>query len=206
MRVKTEAKREAIIQVATEVFRELGFEGASMVEIAARVGGSRATLYGYFSTKEELFVAAIHGVARKHFAPLFESLAQDESDWVEGLQHFGEKFLAVACSQEIIQAQRAVIGESGRSNIGQLFFEGGPKMGVKQLAAFLERQMRQGLLREADADTAANHLIALLESQTIKPRLLGIGAAPTRKELRDATRCAIQVFCGGYARDDRARR
>lgn len=206
MRVKTEAKREAIVQVATEVFRELGFEGASMVEIAARVGGSRATLYGYFSTKEELFVAAIHGVAKRHFAPLFASLTQeDDADWTQVLQRFGEKFLVVACSPEAIQAQRAVVAESGRSNIGRLFFEGGPQQGVNQLAAFLAQQMHQGRLRTADPDVAANHLMALLESETIKPRLLGIGPAPTRKMLREATQRALQVFLGGYAPVDRPR-
>ncbi|KAF1018779.1 MAG: HTH-type transcriptional regulator RutR [Paracidovorax wautersii] len=202
MRVKTEAKREAIVQVATEVFRELGFEGASMVEIAARVGGSRATLYGYFSTKEELFVASIHGVAKQHFAPLFASLTQDKADWTQTLQHFGEKFLAVVCSQEAIQAQRAVIAESGRSNIGRLFFEGGPQEGTKQLAAFLERQMHHGRLRTADSGAAANHLMALLESETVKPRLLDIGPTPTRKALREATQRALQVFLGGYAPAD----
>lgn len=130
MRVKTEAKRDAIVQVASEVFRELGFEGASMVEIAARVGGSRATLYGYFGSKEELFVAVIHGAAKSHFDPIFAALGQEGEDDLERvLQRFGEKVLAVVCSQEVIQAQRAVIAESGRTDIGRLFYEGGPKRG-----------------------------------------------------------------------------
>ena len=54
MRVKTEAKRQHIVDVAAQAFRELGFEGASMAEICARVGGSKATLYNYFASKEEL--------------------------------------------------------------------------------------------------------------------------------------------------------
>ena len=56
MRVRTESKREAILEAASHVFLESGFEGASMAEIAARVGGSKATLYGYFGSKEDLFV------------------------------------------------------------------------------------------------------------------------------------------------------
>ena len=200
MRVKTEAKRDAIVQVASEVFRELGFEGASMVEIAARVGGSRATLYGYFKSKEELFVAVILGVAKSHFDPIFAALAQEcEDDLAQVLQRFGEKFLVVVCSQEVIEAQRAVIAESGRSDIGRLFYEGGPRQGLTELAKFLELQMRKGRLRPTDPGVAAHHLMGLLDSETVKPSLIGIRGPLTRKELREATRRAVQVFLGGYA-------
>jgi len=200
VRVKTEAKRDAIVQVASEVFRELGFEGASMVEIAARVGGSRATLYGYFSSKEELFVAAIHSAAKKHFEPIFAALGQEGDDDLERvLQRFGEKVLVAVCSQEVIQAHRAVIAESGRSDIGRLFYEGGPKRAIEELGDFLERQMRKDRLRTADPYVAASHLMALLESETVRPSLLGIQGPLTRKELREATRRALRVFLGGYA-------
>ncbi|SEF25195.1 TetR/AcrR family transcriptional regulator [Variovorax sp. NFACC27] len=200
MRVKTEAKRDAIVQVASEVFRELGFEGASMVEIAARVGGSRATLYGYFASKEELFVAVIHNAAKHHFEPIFAALAQEGDDDLElVLQRFGEKVLVAVCSQEVIQAHRAVIAESGRTDIGRLFYEGGPKKGVAELAGFLERQMHKGRLRTADTHIAAQHLMALLHSETVTPSLLGIQGPMTRKDLREATRRALQVFLGGYA-------
>lgn len=200
MRVKTEAKREAIVQVASEVFRELGFEGASMVEIAARVGGSRATLYGYFSSKEELFVAVIHAAAKSHFEPIFAALGQEDDDDLERvLQRFGEKVLAVVCSQELIQAHRAVIAEAGRSDIGRLFFEGGPRKGLEELGGFLERQMRKGRMRTADPYVAAGHLTALLDSETVRPSLLGMQGPLTRKDLREATRRAVQVFLGGYA-------
>lgn len=200
MRVKTEAKRDAIVQVAAEVFRELGFEGASMVEIAARVGGSRATLYGYFSSKEELFVAVTHGTAKVHFAPIFAALGQESDDDLEQvLQRFGEKILAVVCSQEVIQAHRAVIAESGRSDIGRLFYEGGPKKGLTELAGFLELQMQKGRLRKADPQVAARHLTALLDSETVMPSLIGIEGPLSRKDLREATRRALQTFLGGYA-------
>src|SRR5512145_233681 len=59
MRVKTEERRQAIIEKAGEVFRAVGFDRASMSEIAANVGGSKATLYAYFPSKEELFIAVM---------------------------------------------------------------------------------------------------------------------------------------------------
>ena len=44
MKTKTEAKRRAILEKAADVFRELGFEKASMSEICARVGAARVKI------------------------------------------------------------------------------------------------------------------------------------------------------------------
>lgn len=76
MRVRTEAKRDAILEAAAEVFLEAGFEGASMSQIAARAGGSKRTLYGYFPSKEELFVAMAHNVATSFLDPVVDALSQ----------------------------------------------------------------------------------------------------------------------------------
>ncbi|OYW88264.1 MAG: TetR family transcriptional regulator, partial [Sphingobium sp. 32-64-5] len=54
MRVRTDDRRQAILDVATEMFREVGYARASMAAISARIGGSKGTLYGYFKSKEEL--------------------------------------------------------------------------------------------------------------------------------------------------------
>ncbi|MGH6965637.1 MAG: TetR/AcrR family transcriptional regulator, partial [Phenylobacterium sp.] len=47
-RLDRDARREAILDVAQEVFLEEGFANASMSTIAARLGGSKGTLYNYF--------------------------------------------------------------------------------------------------------------------------------------------------------------
>src|SRR6201985_3540974 len=52
-------RRELILDVAEAVFLEQGFAAASMSEIAARLGGSKGTLYNYFKSKDELFQAYV---------------------------------------------------------------------------------------------------------------------------------------------------
>jgi AcrR family transcriptional regulator len=54
---RRDAKRDTIIEVARQVFFEEGYAAASMSTIAARLGGSKGTLYNYFKSKEELFEA-----------------------------------------------------------------------------------------------------------------------------------------------------
>ena len=52
-------RRELILDVAQGVFLEEGFAKASMSVIAAKLGGSKGTLYNYFKSKEELFNAYV---------------------------------------------------------------------------------------------------------------------------------------------------
>ncbi len=199
MRVRTEAKRDAIVEAASEVFLESGFEGASMAEIATRVGGSKATLYGYFRTKEELFVEAMQGEAKRYFEPIFAALQKDHDDLRQALQQFGERTLAVICLETSIQARRAIIAESGRSDIGLRFYERGPKKGVAELAAFLARKIEEGELRPCDPQVAAHHLMALLDSETVTPCLLGVKKKPSATFVRQAVARALDSFLLGYA-------
>lgn len=199
MRVRTEAKREAIVEAAAQVFLELGFDGASMAQIAARVGGSKGTLYGYFSSKEELFVEVIHTMAKLYLEPIFEALQKNHDDLRDALQQFGERTLAVLCLETSIQARRAIIAQSGRSDIGMRFYERGPKKGARQVAVFLAHQIEAGKLRPCDPDVAACHLMALLDSETVVPCLLGVHPQPTPAHLQAAVSRALDTFLAGYA-------
>ena len=48
------ARREEIVEVAAHVFRDHGFEAATLRDVAAAMGTDRASLYYYFGSKEEL--------------------------------------------------------------------------------------------------------------------------------------------------------
>src|SRR4249919_3776788 len=58
-RVRTDEKRREIVKAAQELFEEHGFDRTSMSMISERVGGSKATLYGYFRSKEEILSAVL---------------------------------------------------------------------------------------------------------------------------------------------------
>ena len=50
-----QARRQEIAKAAARVFNRLGFQGASMTAVAAELDMDRASLYYYFSSKEEMF-------------------------------------------------------------------------------------------------------------------------------------------------------
>src|SRR5258708_7191247 len=70
-RTKDEAlqvrRREEILAAATSVFAECGYRNADVQVIADRLGLGKGTVYRYFPSKRELFLAAVdRGVRRLH--------------------------------------------------------------------------------------------------------------------------------------------
>lgn len=54
------AEREVLmLDVAEQIFGELGYQASSMDEIAARAGVSKPMLYHYYGSKEKLFLACL---------------------------------------------------------------------------------------------------------------------------------------------------
>ncbi len=84
--------RQEILAAARKVFAMRGFKDATIDEIAEKAEFGKATLYHYFSTKEEMF----REVMQDGFAQMVE-LTREELDREgpprELLRHFGERFL-----------------------------------------------------------------------------------------------------------------
>lgn len=125
-------------------------------------------------------------------------MASRSSDLPNVLQRFGEAALAIVTSESSIKTRRTIISESGRSDIGMRFYETGPKIGIQALAFFFQEHMETGIMRQTDALVAAQHFLALLDSETVQPCLMGTKKALSKKELSEAVHRAVDAFLGGY--------
>ncbi|MEQ6289394.1 TetR/AcrR family transcriptional regulator [Vogesella sp. GCM10023246] len=198
MRVKTESRRQAIVEAAAAVFIERGFEATSMAEIASRAGGSKATLYSYFPSKEELFLMVMKFLAEERMQQAFARLVPSD-DLAGALQAFGENFLLNVLSPELAALRGIVLGEGRRSGMGRLFYDNGPARGWQMVADFLAGEMAAGRLRQARPWTAAMHLIGLLEAEYQEQIIVGITELPPVEQIRASVAEAIKVFLAGYA-------
>ena len=59
------AKRTELLQIAGDVFKDKGYERATLNDIAARFGTDRAAIYYYFAGKEEIFQEVFQATAKK---------------------------------------------------------------------------------------------------------------------------------------------
>lgn len=199
MKVRTEARREAILEVASQVFLEFGFERTSMSEIVKRIGGSKSTIYGYFPSKEALFLAVTHAAGAKHVdTALADFAAYGGGNLALALTRFSEKLVGFLCSDESVAVQRMVLGEAGHSDIGQLYYEGGPKRGLTVLAEVFRQAMERGELRREDPWIVAQQFGALINAESQYRWYYRDAAALTKAQVKRAAERAVVVFMRAY--------
>lgn len=157
--------RDHILRTAKDVFLEMGFERASMDEVATRAKTSKRSLYAHFESKEKLYVAVIELVRRLFLARL--KMPGDYSGQpAEALALFCARYLASLLYEAQIQMCRVSMAETARFPAGAaqhfdvVFTEVEARIGAYFKAAF-------GVSARASADAAQRLL-----GQLLYPRLL----------------------------------
>lgn len=203
MKVRTEARRTSIIEAAAILFQEVGFERASMNELTKRLGGSKTTLYGYFSSKEELFVEVVRSVATGHLSEAVELLSSYDRDSYpleQVLIRFGERMLLVLTNDRgALAVYRMVMAEAGRSNIGMLFYEAGPSECNTVLSGWMSEAIMRGELRPGDPRVNAAQFLALLTAEVQERLFLPVSEPLALEQIQALVERAVNMFMLGAA-------
>ena len=194
LRVKTEDRRQAIISVALSVFREVGFERASMALISRRLGGSKGTLYGYFSSKEELFETAMKAASEGPGDQTMDLLDSSDDDLRTVLERFADAYLSFVVSEQVLAITRTAIHEGSGSALGPHLFDQGPGRALRKMETFFAELIDRGKIRNVSPMVASLHLKSLIEAGFLEEALYG---ASTQQ--RSALSSAIEAFLRAYA-------
>ena len=199
---RRDERRDGILDVARDCFLADGYAATSMSTIAARLGGSKGTLYNYFKSKEELFKAVMQRQCGALAETLFD-VDHDGDDVSERLQHFAGKFLTLLLTPESLGIHRVVVGESGRfPELGRMFYDMGPKVILTKIAGYLSDLMDQGVLRRADPFVAAQQFKDLTISGVLQPRTWGVITGDmTDAEIENQVNNAVDTFLRAYRPD-----
>jgi len=194
-------RREAILDVATEIFLSEGYASTSMSTIAARLGGSKGTLYNYFKSKEELFEAYV----RRHCAiqklEIMAILTEDGPPR-EVITNWARRYLTVTTGDKSLNNWRVISAECQKSpEFGKVFYESGPRLGAQILADALKKWADAGYFRIDDPLVAAHQFLSLLSGRMIKARLLLYMPAPTEDEIITEVDNAISTFFAAFGTD-----
>ncbi|MBB5339428.1 TetR/AcrR family transcriptional regulator [Tunturiibacter gelidoferens] len=194
-----ESRVAELLDIASQVFLENGFAGASMNEIARLSNSSKTTFYSRFPTKEKLFIAVME---RRMETVLGEVTAPlpAESPIDVALKEYGTRFLRFALSDEQITLLRIISMESVRfPELGERFYELGPKRGQTFLAGYFQEQIKLGHLVRDDPWTMAEHLISLLSGGLVRWRILGLQTGTrTKDKQQEHIAGVLRVFLRAY--------
>lgn len=193
-------RRDAIVAIAREAFAADGYAGTSMSSIAARLGGSKGTLYSYFKSKEELFIAVVQKKCQKILALLNAAEIEGGGDLRATLTNFGEHFAELILSDESVATFRLATAECGRfPEIGRAIFNSGVRQNHRRMEEFLAHAREQGQLREdADVEVAAEQFLDLCLTGLHRKRLWNVIGKPTEQEIRTNVENAVTTFMRAF--------
>lgn len=192
------AKRRQIVQGAREIFLAKGFDAASMSDIARAAGVSKGTLYVYFENKEQLFEAIVHEECLVHAEGAF-TLDHANHDVEAILRRLGTAYLEFLCTAEKASALRTVAAIADRMpEIGRVFYETGPAVGIAKLADYLKAQNEAGVLAVDDCMVAAAQFLDACKSTLFMPVLFNFSAAPGPEAIKHVVGIAVRTFLRAY--------
>jgi AcrR family transcriptional regulator len=197
-RLDRDTRREAILDVAQDVFLEEGFAAASMSTIAARLGGSKGTLYNYFKSKDELFEAFVQRRCIWQQEEMFAGPDAD-ADVAEALRRVARGYLRHVLGDANLRNFRLIIAEAERSpELARMFYDAGPRRGLQRIAALLEHWAAKGALKIDDAPLAAGDFAMLCKDRWLLPRLCGVAPELTPDQVEAETARAVDTFLRMY--------
>ena len=138
---------------------DLGFDGASMGEIARAAGVSKGTLYVYFADKNRLFEAIVEEEALEQGKVAFNF--DPERDVATTLRDFGQAYIQLLCRPGGGSAIRTVMAIAERMpDVGRRYYEHVLEKTINRLADYLERACRaNGDLAIDDCQLAASQFM-----------------------------------------------
>ena len=177
---------------AREVFFRCGYEGATVDAIAAEGKVSKATMYSYYPTKEQLFLSVVESecgrLADEILRPLIASLEPRAQ-----LEELALRMVDLTLDDTYIRLLRTCVGAS------EAYFRAGPKPARELVGRILERLTREGALDVDDDRRASDHFIHLCVSGLLMPRLLAVKRAVHREQhAREAVAAFLRLYGSGH--------
>src|SRR5262245_34690434 len=191
------SKRRQILDGARKVFMDLGFDGASMGEIARAAGVSKVTLYVYFADKNRLFEAIVeeetlgHGQLEFNFDPT--------RDVPTTLREFGHAYIALLCRPGGGSAIRTVMAIAERMpEVGSRFYNHVIAHTVDRLATYLEARAKLGELVIDDYQLAAWQFMQMCQATLFQAFIFQAKPSPSPDRIATVVDSATRVFFAAY--------
>ncbi len=196
MRRKTDERRLAILGAAHLAFAEAGFRNTTIEDIARRFGGSKATIYSYFRSKEELFVAVTEAFISGAILEAFSLLDPADEDIAANLAVFGCAYLRAVLRSDVLALRSMVAIEGQTSSLAATFHASGPARAEGDLERFFAVHRQAG--RIAVDRLGARRLLALLEAEFLEARLFGVIDLPNDAQIAASVALSIEAFLRIY--------
>ena len=191
------SKRRQILAGASKVFMDLGFDGASMGEIARAAGVSKGTLYVYFADKNRLFEAIVEQEMLDQQKVDFNF--DPERDVATTLREFGQAYIQLLCRPGGGSAIRTVMAIAERMpDVGRRYYEHVLEKTINRLASYLRAHVNAEELAIDDCQLAASQFMQMCQASLFLPFIFQAAPPPTAERIAQVIESATRMFLAGY--------
>jgi TetR/AcrR family transcriptional repressor of mexJK operon len=200
-REEAEARDARLLDVATKLFMERGFDGTSIDAVAEAAGVSKPTVYARYRDKRDLFAAVLRGRIRLWLAPLSaaaEAQATEASpkSIKTTLHELSRHMLAYTLAPEAGALQRILSAQAVQfPDLARLANEEGWMRTVRGVSSLLRQSAARGQIKVDDPDLAAEMFLNLVLGHCKRLILYGIAADPKTEERH--RKAAVDFFLNG---------
>lgn len=202
-RVRTEEKRDKIVRIAAELFEKHGYDRCSMAALSERLGGSKATLYGYFPSKEDLLRAVIKCEVATEFDRVLHEF-DETTDLRNWLIKLGVAYHNKRLSSLPVANIRAIVNQPPCSTMGKEFYESIIRPAFEGFAKQFEQLMEEGRLKRADPWVVLMHWKGLNDWDLFERRIMGAICGPEDVDVKKVATLAADAFLKLYGVEEEA--
>lgn len=205
-RPANEALGQTIVDAASELFAELGFQATTLDKVAQRAKISKLSIYKHFENKEALFGAAF--AARCHqLIPqvLFESTDGPAEDQ---LMAVGSSLLHTLLRPDVRNVEAMVMADTpNQKSLSKLHYEAGPAHIIAQIEALLRQLHAKAALNVPDPLRSARLFAALFKgSDLLMIARFDPAKAENDSEIETYCRSAVAMFMAAHGGNGHADR
>ena len=195
-----ERRREEILEAAAQLFAEHGYSETDTQVLADRLRVGKGTLYRYFRTKRELFLAAADRVMHRLRQAVDDSMAGVE-DPLEGIARAVRAYLEFFANQpefvELLIQERALFKDRKKPT----YFEH-REANTERWRSFYRDLIAAGRIRDVPPDRITDVFGNLLYGTMFTNYFAG-QRKPTEAQAQDILDI---IYCGILSRPERRRR
>jgi AcrR family transcriptional regulator len=163
----SETRKDQILDAATDVFAEKGFNGTRMDDIVQKSGLSKGTLYWYFNSKDEIIVNILERMFSREFEEL-ENLVDSEETATERLLFFTERAIEdVRRMLRLMPLAYEFVAWAFRRKFVQEAFKRYINRFMDVLVPIIQQGIDAGEFRKIDPHTAAITIGAIFEGMIL---------------------------------------
>lgn len=193
-----EERRALLFEVATELFLKFGYDNVSLDQIVEHAGGSKASIYKYFGSKQGLFLAIYQDRSDKFINQIEIAVHQQDVNIQQRLYHLLFDLYQIVADPKSAGLWRLIIQISQNDpELAQQLYNLGPAQAHLLFAEFLKKAHQNKEIYCQEPEQSAIFFFGFLHDLHWRT-LVGLPLPTATSDLKIRLNYVVDRFLAGH--------